>query len=251
MKSFLILILLFTFAFSKEPDQLTELDIDISKFEIASKTDQIMLVIPSNYSTSIATFYFYVKKENKWNQRFETRAHIGKNGLGKEKEGDLKTPVGVFKFNRYFGIEENPGTNLPYVKVNESHYWDGDSKSKNYNTLVNNETYTDFDTSLSEHIIDYKPGYEYAMNINYNEEQTPYKGSAIFLHCFTYNNFTHGCVAIDKDILKSIYKEINKDCHIIIDTKENMTKYYHNGSDNASNFINFGILMIICLVLSL
>ena len=85
----------------------------------------------------------------------------------------------------------------------------------------------------------------------YNEEQTPYKGSAIFLHCFTNNNYSHGCVAIDKDILKSIYQEINKDCHIIIDTKENMTKYYHNGSDNASNFINFGILMIICLVLSL
>ena len=49
-----------------------------------------------------------------------------------------------------FRILDNPGTNLPYIKVNQSHYWDSDSKSKNYNTLVNNETYSDFNVSESE-----------------------------------------------------------------------------------------------------
>ena len=79
-----------------------------------------------------------------------------------------------------FRILDNPGTNLPYIKVNQSHYWDSDSKSKNYNTLVNNETYSDFNVSESEHIIDINPGYEYCLNIDYNEEQTPYKGAGNF-----------------------------------------------------------------------
>ena len=248
MKLFLITFSLFIFTLSKEPNQLDALDIDISKFKVASSTNQIILVIPANYTTTSATLYFYIKEGEKWNQQLETRANIGKNGLGKEKEGDNKTPVGVYKFNRYFGIYDNPGTDLDYVKVNESHYWDGDSNSSNYNTLVNIETYKDFDPSESEHLTDYNPGYEYAMNINYNEEKTKHKGSAIFLHCFTRNNYTGGCVAIEREKLKEIYTKINKDCNIIIDTKENMTRYqnYQN-----SKFINIGFLMIICLILTL
>lgn len=246
MQKILLFLLLFIYSLSIEPQSLTDLDIDISKFKVASSTNQIILVIPPNYTSTSAMLYFYVKEGKKWVQRVETKAYVGKNGLGKKIEGDKKTPVGVYKFNCYFGIEENPGTNLPYVKVNKSHYWDGDSNSKNYNTLVNIETYSNFNTSDSEHLIDINPGYEYALNMDYNKEQTPKKGSGLFLHCFTENTFTAGCVSIDKNELYSIYKEINKDCHIIIDTKQNMTKYY-----SASNFISIGIFMFISLILLL
>ena len=77
--------------------------------------------------------------------------HISK-GLGKEKEGDKKTPVGIYQFNEYFGIYDNPGTELPYIKVNKSHYWDGDNNSDRYNQLVNIETYTNFNVKKSEHL---------------------------------------------------------------------------------------------------
>ena len=244
MKESLLFLLLFAYSFSIEPQSFTDIDIDISKFKIASSTDQIILVIPPNYTSTSAMLYFYVKKENKWNQTKETNAFIGYNGLGKEKEGDGKTPVGVYKFNCYFGIEDNPGTKLPYIQVNNSHYWDSDPESKRYNTLVNNETYKDFDISKSEHIIDVKPGYEYAINIDYNKDRTKYKGSGIFLHCFTKNPFTAGCVSINITELKDIYGKINENCHIIIDTKENMTKYY-----SASNFIKSGIFMFMCFIL--
>ena len=152
----------------------------------------------------------------------------------------------MYKFNAYFGIEDNPGTDLPYLKVNKSHYWDGDSNSKRYNTLVNIETYKEFNTSDSEHLIEYNPGYVYALNIDYNKEQTPKKGAGIFLHCFTRNKYTLGCVAIHKYDLYYIYKEVNKDCYIIINTKENMTQYY-----SASKFIYLGLLMFVCLFLCL
>ena len=50
--------------------------------------------------------------------------------------GDKKTPIGVFKFTKYFGVADNPGTKLPYVKLNEYNYWNGDSSSKKYNQFV-------------------------------------------------------------------------------------------------------------------
>ena len=246
MKKILFLILFFVYSFSKDSQSLSELDIDISKFEVASSTNQIILVIPPNYTSTSAMLYFYVKEGDNWVQRTETKAYVGKNGLGKEKEGDKKTPVGVYKFNCYFGILDNPGTNLPYVKVNKSHYWDGDSNSKNYNTLVNDEIYPDFDHNESEHLIEVDPGYEYALNMDYNKEQTPKKGAGLFLHCFTHNKYTAGCVAIDKYDLYFMYKEINKDCRIIIDTKANMTKYY-----SASNYIKNGLFMFMCFILLL
>ena len=111
----------------------------------------------------------------------EVESHIGKDGLGLESEEDSKSPIGAFTFNKYFGIADNPGTKLPYIKVNESFYWNSDSESDRYNLLVNIETYKAFNPNISEHLIEYDLAYKYAMNLNYNEKREPYKGSAYFL----------------------------------------------------------------------
>lgn len=250
MKKILLLILFFVYSFSKESQSLSELDIDISKFEVASSTNQIILVIPPNYTSTSAMLYFYVKEGNNWVQRTETKAYVGKNGLGKEKEGDKKTPVGVYKFNCYFGIKDCPNKKLPYIKVNESHYWDGDSNSDKYNQLVNYEIYKDFDIEESEHLITVNPGYEYAINMNYNEKCIPKKGAGIFLHCFTERQYTAGCVAISESDMYKVYTLINQNCHIIIDTKENMTKYFNNDNNdnNGSIYLNIGLLAFISFI---
>jgi len=36
---------------------------DVNKLEISKKTDQIMIVIPDNYTSYTATFYYYKKLE--------------------------------------------------------------------------------------------------------------------------------------------------------------------------------------------
>ena len=199
--------------------------VDIPRLKVASKTDQIIFVIPKSYKSSIADFYYFIKQKNAWKLMFKTKAYIGKNGLGKEKEGDYKTPVGEFKFNKYFGINDNPGTKMPYIKLNSSLYWDGDSNSKRYNQMVNIETYKDFDKSKSEHLIEQTLAYKYAMNINYNEKGIPNKGSAIFLHCYTKNQYTAGCVAIPEDYMAKVLKKVNRGTTIIIDVAENIIKY--------------------------
>ena len=251
IKKSIIFLLYITLSIAKEPSSLINndiSDIDISRFSVASSTDQIMLVIPDNYSTTFAKFYFFIKENNKWISKLAVDAYIGKAGLGKTEEGDNKTPVGVYKFNRYFGINDCPNDKLPYIKVNESHYWDEDSNSTKYNQLVNYEVYKDFNTEVSEHIINIDPGYEYVINLNYNEECIPNKGSGIFLHCFTHNTFTAGCIAINETDMYEVYKLINQNCHIIIDTKGNMTRYY---SYNSSSYIKLGLFAFISFMLLL
>ena len=58
MKEFYLLIVLFVYCASIEPQSLSDLDIDISKFQVASSTNQIILVIPPNYTSSSAMLYF-------------------------------------------------------------------------------------------------------------------------------------------------------------------------------------------------
>ena len=222
MKMFYIFYLINLFNIVLNDSNLTY---DVSKLKISLKTDQIMLVIPKSYKSYQATFYYYIKKDNIWTEFLVSDAAIGRDGLGLQSEYDVKSPVGAFKFNKYFGINDNPGTKMPYIKLNSSLYWDGDSNSKRYNQMVNIETYKDFDKSKSEHLIEQTLAYKYAMNINYNEKGIPNKGSAIFLHCYTKNQYTAGCVAIPEDYIAKVLKKVNKGTTIIIDVAENIIKY--------------------------
>ena len=132
-----------------------------------------------------------------WQQVLVTTAMCGRNGLYKEIEGDKKTPVGIFKMNTPFGIlPSQEGFPPNYVQVDDRFYWVGDSASPMYNRFVRNDIYSDFDKSSSEHLSHYGGYYDYCIDIGYNPDGTPHKGSAIFLHCVVEGNNTSGCVAI-------------------------------------------------------
>lgn len=133
-------------------------------------------------------------------------AYLGRQGLGKTKEGDDKTPIGLFKMNTPFGIKDKEeGFPDNYLKLDERYYWDGDSESDRYNELVNIDEYQDFDKSKSEHLIDVTTCYDYAIDTGYNIEGTPYKGSALFLHCERGIN-TAGCIAIKEEYMKEVLR---------------------------------------------
>ncbi len=148
-----------------------------------------------------------------WKLQLSSAAKLGKAGLYKEKEGDNKTPVGIFRMNTPFGrADRQEGFPDNYIKVNANHYWNGDSDSTLYNKLVSTENYTAFNRAQSEHIINYGSYYNYCIDTGYNADGTPYKGSAIFLHCAVNNENTHGCIAIpEADMIKimKLYEEGN------------------------------------------
>ena len=193
----------------------------VARLRAARQTNQ--LVITSVDDTG-ATLAFYEKQAGAWRQILAVPAYIGKNGLGKTAEGDKKTPVGRYLFTKAFGIAPDPGSRMPYAQVNENHYWVGDSASRLYNRFASDKDGA-FDKLQSERLIDYKKPYRYCLNINYNEEGTPGKGSAIFLHCYSDNSYTEGCIAIPEDAMKRILRRVDKNCVLLIDRRENLKTY--------------------------
>ena len=158
-----------------------------------------------------------------WQQIMTTPGFVGVNGMGKVKEGDHKTPVGTFQFDFAFGIAPDPGCAIPYVQVNEHHYWSGDWDYK-YNQFVDaGEAPANFETRYSEHLIDYNPEYVYALNMGYNSECTPGRGSALFMHCFGAKKpWTGGCVALPEEKMRFVMQHVKPGCACVLDSLENL-----------------------------
>ena len=197
----------------------------VANLDAAASSDQMLIVAAFNETATDAWVSLHEKqKDGTWQMVMTSPGFIGKNGLGKTKEGDAKTPTGVFRFNRAFGIADDPGCKIPYVKVDQDTYWSGDPREGfHYNELVSIKDLPELDLASgdSEHIIDYTYYYQYCLNISYNEAGTPGLGSAIFLHCFgPVKPFTGGCVAIPEDHMKYVMQHVDENTAVVIDTYE-------------------------------
>ena len=182
--------------------------LEIDKINIPADS-QVLITLAGSSTLDTGELNVYTKGDDgAWKTVYAgIRAKYGMNGLYKEKEGDSKTPVGVFKMNTPFGIADSvEGFPDNYIKVDPDMYWNGDSASDRYNKLVNAKEYTAFDRSASEHLINYSGYYDYCIDTGYNYEGTPYRGSAIFLHCVINDEHTHGCIAIPKEYMTEIMK---------------------------------------------
>ena len=196
----------------------------VKNLKIAGKTTQMIVVAAKD---TYATVSMHTKDANGvWKEEFSVTGRLGRNGIGKEREGDGKTPVGVYTFMSAFGIKENPGVSvLPYLKVDETHHWVDDPNSKYYNQCVSTKD-VEIDWVSSEHLYKYEPSYNYALALNYNETCVPGVGCAIFLHCpsATFGT-TAGCIAIPEENMIQAMRLLQKDCVIIIDSEKNIWNY--------------------------
>ena len=149
----------------------------------AAGAEQVLIIAAHEKTTAWVSLH--EKDENgAWKMILSTPGFIGKNGLGKTREGDGMTPVGTFCFNRAFGIAPDPGCAIPYVQADDETYWSGDMRpGMRYNELVSLEELPRLNKAVSEHIVDCTYEYQYCLNISYNAEGRYGAGSAIFLHC--------------------------------------------------------------------
>lgn len=180
--------------------------------------DQVFLVVGTGGTAARASLF--ERAGDQWEETVSAPAWVGKKGFGKTKEGDMKTPVGTFRFTMAFGVQPDPGCPMGYVQVDGTHWWCGDSSSPLYNKFVSTRDHDGFSEKDSEHLIDYPVAYAYALDISYNEEGRPGAGSAIFLHCQTKNHFTAGCVAIPRGAMIDVLQRVRDGCLVVIDAGE-------------------------------
>ena len=185
----------------------------VASLEAANKTNQIIAVVGNGNSS--ATISVHQKKGDVWTELFSTTGFVGRNGVSSnKKEGDGKTPDGVYSLGTAFGIASNPGTDLSYKKVIDSDYWVDDVNSEYYNQWVDMDE-TGKQWSSAEHLIEATTPYKYALAINYNTACKPGDGSAIFLHCSN-GKGTSGCVSVPENVMIQILDKVNSKTLIVI-----------------------------------
>lgn len=182
----------------------------IQKYEKSEKINQLIFV--KYKGNSKADIILYKKVNGKFKKVFACAGYVGKNGINKKREGDKKTPTGTYGFTKAFGIKSNPGSKIKYIKLNSYLYWSADRKY--YNQMIDIRKVKA--SHAGEHLIRYRPHYNYALAIDYNKKCIYKKGAAIFLHCTGSNPYTGGCVAVKEKYMKKIMKTVDKNAKICI-----------------------------------
>lgn len=173
----------------------------------SDKKEKVFLNKETAETKSTAAASFYTKgQDNAWKEIFANEvAYIGKNGAGKTKEGDGKTPLGVFNVLGAFGIKEKPvKVELPYINVTQTTYACSDD-CEFYNKIV--DLRKKGHDCKGERMFEHVPSYNYGLIIDFNSDKEPYAGSNIFIHCYGKHHFTEGCVALKEEcILRMLRK---------------------------------------------
>ncbi|WP_189334069.1 L,D-transpeptidase family protein [Actinoplanes ianthinogenes] len=190
---------------------------------------QLIVVTGKSWSSTYATLRAYQRgTDGKWRQVFAAmpaRSGYGGWAWAAQRVQDTgETPVGTFTITRAFGVRADPGTRLPYRKVDANDYWVGDRRDP--------QTYNVFQPSASKHrtwrisqaerLAAYPTQYAYAAVINFNRPagvhwnaelgeyvtSTPShvgRGSAVFLHV-NGKGSTAGCVSVSRANLVRLLK---------------------------------------------
>jgi L,D-peptidoglycan transpeptidase YkuD (ErfK/YbiS/YcfS/YnhG family) len=130
-------------------------------------------------------------------------ATVGKSGIappGEKREGDGRTPAGVYHLGTAFGYESSLITGLSYRQATENDFWVDDQESPQYNRWVTGTPQAKSFERMKrdDHL------YKYGVVIDYNTNPiVPGKGSAIFMHLWRApGEATSGCVALaEKDLM--------------------------------------------------
>ena len=146
---------------------------------------------------------------------FTTDVYVGKNGLGKTREGDGKTPVGTLRPLTAFGVKPNPGTAMPYLAVTPTIFACDDS-CEYYNQII--DTAVVHHRCGGEEMYSYQPQYNYGIATDFNRECVYPNGSNIFIHVKGTKTYTGGCIAFDEERMKEIL--LNCDMSLVISIKE-------------------------------
>jgi L,D-peptidoglycan transpeptidase YkuD (ErfK/YbiS/YcfS/YnhG family) len=173
--------------------------------------NQAIVVHPLNKNSTQAQLSTWQREGSIWRRLLFISAVIGKNGLGlagQKKEGDGKTPSGVYPLGPAFGYAPSINTGLSYRQAGPNDFWVDDKQSRQYNQWVSGMP----NAKSFERMRRPDGLYQYGIVIGYNRHPViSGAGSAIFMHVWQgYNSPTSGCVAINQRYLRKILRWLNR-----------------------------------------
>ncbi|AJI57189.1 L,D-transpeptidase catalytic domain protein [Francisella philomiragia] len=207
------------------------------------KAKQLIVVTTSNWQSVSGKLWFFEKdNQNNWlAKKLATTVVVGKNGLAwadsiyqslayadLKKEGDSKSPAGIFDIGKTFGFANISA--VEYVQIKTGIECVDDSNSKYYNQIVNSDLIDDKDWLSAENMSEIAI-YKYGVEILYNTNPAiAKKGSCIFMHIWkSPTTGTEGCTAMAEDDIRDIqsYLDMNKN-PILVQLTQDVYKQVQN-----------------------
>ncbi len=213
---FSIFVLVFTIIFARR------LYAQRPSAQMIGMSGQLIVVVTDSWDAITGKAYAFERSELHWTQRFSFSVVIGANGFAlgampeptgaypgeaAKKEGDRKSPSGVYTLGTVFGYappEEAQWLKMPYVEATNDLICVDDVASASYNKLVKLGT-TETDFTSFEKMRLHTDEYKWGIFINHNADEIKRgKGSCLFLHIWSNDHTgTAGCTAMaEEDMLK-------------------------------------------------
>ncbi len=187
-------------------------DLPASLKKQIGESSQIIL-IRNPQPASVAVEVFALERRNgRWHCLFGPMdGVIGRNGFaptGEKREGDGRTPSGIFPLGTVFGYQPAFPTMMPYRQVTVDDLWVDDVNAADYNRWVRRG-----ETSASSFEVMKRDDdlYKYGIVVEYNTNPVVKgHGSAIFFHLWRGKGKpTEGCVALPEDDLVRLLRWLN------------------------------------------
>lgn len=170
------------------------------------QTQQLLLVDAVSASANQGTLYPLQRGILGWKLALPpVPVNLGRNGVAppfEKREGDGRTPSGLFPLRQGFGYQGDFQGKIPYQRVDSQDLWVDDVHSPDYNLWVwRGQT----GASSFEELLRSDPLYRYALVPGYNEAPVVRDlGSAIFIHVEgERRKDTSGCISLpEKELVQ-------------------------------------------------
>ena len=135
-------------------------------------------------------------------------APSGRSGPVK-REGDGKSPAGVFALRGSYGYATRAKTELPYQNVDDNWKCVDDPKSTRYTRIFDGRGATK-DWSSAEDMRRKDELYRWVVDVAHNPDATSGAGSCIFLHVWRGpDSVTVGCTAMEEATLATLIERLH------------------------------------------
>ncbi|GAA5131467.1 L,D-transpeptidase family protein [Luteolibacter yonseiensis] len=201
----------------------------LAAFQLPANSSQCLVGTSDGWDSSNVTLTLYQKSGGAWKPvSTPWKGRLGKSGLvwGKgmspvppgvrtKKEGDNRSPAGVFEIGGAWGydttIKKNPG--LPYRQVTSRDLWVEDPASPQYNknVILDHEPSTDWEKKQQMKQDDAAHSLKLFIAHNAPPDVTPGAGSSIFFHIWRRDGAspTAGCTTMEKTKLQWLISQMD------------------------------------------
>ncbi len=170
--------------------------------QIPANSRQVVAVYGEGKDAADSTIVLYTKSGSTWDKTRSWEGHNGKKGwTTNHREGDKRSPVGVFTLSDAGGVLADPGAQLPYTRsasFQAPRYW---AKSH----------WHDFDYVIA---IDYNRVKGTSPN-DPTRPQGQSKGGSIWLH-MDHGSGTSACVSLPKSGMEYLLRTLDPDQHPVV-----------------------------------